>query len=153
MRPYVVLSIAALAALAVIPPAPSQGQEDPADAGAGDTEHLIFAQAIVRNPDGLLVAYMESTKFFELDPAAIQTFLEQEAAEGIDPTITVDGETFMVIKRTHTETFDGFDMKGSTTLYGDIDGEYVFLIRFIHDAYLVEPGDEFTSTWTFVYPM
>ena len=66
---------------------------------------LIFVQTILRDSDGNLVSYLESSKFTDVDTQRLLKFLETEASEK-DPVIVIGGQDFQVIRRVETITFD-----------------------------------------------
>jgi len=111
---------------------------------------FIFVQSTVRNSDGVLVAYLESSKFTDLNKPALESFLDFEASRGADPIITIDGENYQVIRRVQSHSFTSDDLTASTILSDNIDGKPVVLARFAHDGYPVVSGDTLESMWTFV---
>ena len=114
---------------------------------------FIFVQSIVRNSDGVLVAYLESTKFTNLNLSGLKSFLDIEVSRGIGPVITIDGQNFQVIRRVQSQSFDSERLVASTVLYDKIDDNPTILARFAHDGYYVESGDTLESMWTFIRPV
>jgi len=114
---------------------------------------FIFVQTTVRNADGQLVVYLESTKFTDLNLGAVKSFLDFEASRGNDPVITIDGLQYQVIRRVQSQTFDTADLVASTILSDNVDAKSVLLARFAHDGYPVIPGDTLESMWTFIRPI
>ena len=113
---------------------------------------FIFVQTTVRNSDGQLVTYLESSKFTHLDLEALGPFLDFEASRGNDPTVTINGEEYQVIRRVQSKTFAFPDLVASTLLSDTIDGKLTLLARFAHDGYPVTSGDTLESVWTFIRP-
>lgn len=111
---------------------------------------LIFVQTTVRNSDGQLVTYLESSKFTDINLGLLGPFLDFEASRGNDPIITIDGEQYQVIRRVQSKTFTSDDLVASTILSDTVDGKQVMLARFAHDGYPVSEGDTLESMWTFV---
>ena len=70
---------------------------------------FIFVQTTVRDSDGRLVAYLESSKFTDLNLRLLGPFLDFEASRGNDPIITIDGEDYQVIRRVQSKTFTSED--------------------------------------------
>ena len=66
---------------------------------------FIFVQTTVRNSDGQLVTYLESSKFTHLDLEAMGPFLDFEAARGNDPIVSIDDKEYQVIRRVQSKTF------------------------------------------------
>ena len=114
---------------------------------------FMFIQTTVRNSDGTIVVYLESTKFTNLNLPALESFLDYEASRGNDPIITIDGEKYQVIRRVQSQSFDSVGLVGSTMLSDNVDGKPVILARFPHDGYTTAPGDTLESMWTFVRPV
>ena len=119
----------------------------------GDNIIFVFVQTTVRNADGQLVVYLESTKFTDLNLTAIKSFLDFEASRGKDPVITIDGSQYQVIRRVQSQTFNSEDLVASTILSDNVDEKPVLLARFAHDGYSVIPGDTLESMWTFIRPV
>jgi len=113
---------------------------------------LIFVQTTVRNPDGQLVTYLESSKFTDLNLELLGPFLDFEAGRGNDPIVTINEEEYQVIRRVQSKTFERNDLVASTILSNNIDGKLTMLARFAHDGYPVTPGDILESMWTFIRP-
>ena len=111
---------------------------------------FVNVQSELRNSDGQLITYLESSKFTDLNLPALHNFLDFEASVGNDPIVLIDGKNYQIIQRTKTITFDSDNVIGSTNLSDNLDGEVIHLARFTHDGLLVVPGDSLQSTWTFV---
>lgn len=139
----------ALAALVVIPLA--------AHSFAYQTEIgddvFVFVQSTLRDSDGTLVAYLESTKFTHLDYSSLNAFLDYEASRASDPIVEIDGQQYQAIRRAQSQTFDSEGLVASTILSDTVDGKTVQLARFAHDGYPTAPGDTLESIWTFVRPV
>ncbi len=111
---------------------------------------FIFVQSTIRNSDGVLVAYLESSKFTDLNLSVLESFLDFEASRGNDPIITIDGQNYQVIRRVQSQSFDSEGLVASTILSDNVDGKPTVLVRFAHDGYPVVSGDTLESMWTFV---
>lgn len=114
---------------------------------------FVLVQSTLRNSDGTLVAYLESTKFSDLNLPALESFLDYEASRANDPIITIDGEKFQVIRRVQSNQYDSEGLVASTLLFDTADGKTTLLARFAHDGYTTVPGDTIESMWTFVRPV
>ena len=114
---------------------------------------FIFVQSTIRNSDGILVAYLESSKFTDLNKPALESFLDFEASRGNDPIITIDGQNYQVIRRVQSQSFDSDGLVASTILSDSVDGKLTVLARFTHDGYPTVSGDTLESMWTFVRPV
>ncbi len=113
---------------------------------------FVFVQTTIRNSDGQLVTYLESSKFTDLNLDLLGPFLDSEAARGNDPTVTINGEEYQVIRRVQSKIFPSEDLVASTILSEPIDGKLTMLARFAHDGYPVSSGDTLESMWTFIRP-
>jgi len=113
---------------------------------------FIFVQTTIRNSDGQLVTYLESSKFTDLNLELLGPFLDSEAARGDDPIVTINGEEYQVIRRVQSKTFPRDDLVASTLLSDVVDGKLTMLARFAHDGYPVSEGDTLQSMWTFIRP-
>lgn len=111
---------------------------------------FINVQTELRNSDGQLITYLESSKFTDLNVSALNDFLDFEASVGNDPIIKIDDKKYQIIQRTRTILFDSDTVFGSTNIFDTIDGQKVPLARFAHDGFPVVSGDSLKSTWTFV---
>ncbi len=114
---------------------------------------FIFVQSTIRNSDGILVAYLESSKFTDLNKPALASFLDFEASRGNDPIIAIDGQNYQVIRRVQSQSFDSEGLVARTILSDNVDGKNIVLARFAHDGYSVVSGDTLESMWTFVRPV
>jgi len=113
---------------------------------------FIFVQSTIRNSDGQLVTYLESSKFTDLNLEQLGPFLDFEIARANDPIVTINGEEYQVIRRVQSKTFPSEDLVASTILSDTIDGKLTMLARFAHDGYPVSAGDTLESMWTFIRP-
>jgi len=113
---------------------------------------FIFVQSTIRNSDGQLVTYLESSKFTDLNLELLGPFLDFEATRGNDPIVTINGEEYQVIRRVQSKTFPRDDLVASTILSDTVDGKLTMLARFAHDGYPVSAGDTLESMWTFIRP-
>ena len=125
----------------------SQASEPNVDKGI-----FIFVQTTVRNSEGQLVTYLESSKFTDVNLQLLGPFLDSEARRGNDPIVAIDGGEYQVIRRVQSKTFSSDDLVASTILSDTVDGKLVMLARFAHDGYPVTPGDTLESMWTFIRP-
>ena len=114
---------------------------------------FIFVQTTIRNSDGQLVTYLESSKFTDLNLEKLGPFLDFEASRGNDPIITIDGTEYQVIRRVQSKTFTSEDLVASTILSDNQEGKLTMLARFAHDGYPVTSGDTLESMWTFIRPI
>ena len=122
------------------------------DTHIGD-DVFIMVQTSLRDSDGHLVTYLESTKFTYLDKPALESFLDYEASRGNNPVITLDGQKYQIIRRAQEITLISDNVVASTILSDNVNGNLTLLARFAHDGYPAIPGDKIESIWTFVRPV
>jgi len=116
-------------------------------------ELFIFVQTTIRNSDGQLVTYLESTKFNQLNFKLLGPFLDFETSREDTPIVTINGEEYEVIRRVQSKIFPRDDLVASTILSDVVDGKLTMLARFAHDGYPVSEGDTLQSMWTFIRPV
>ncbi len=114
---------------------------------------FIFVQSTIRNSDGTLVAYLESSKFTDLNKPGLEYFLDFEASRGNDPIITIDGQNYQVIRRVQYKSIGYDGLVARTMLSNVVDGKPTILARFSHDGFSVVSGDIMESMWTFIRPV
>ena len=104
----------------------------------------IYLQLVVRDAQGHMVAYIEPTRMYFIDPTSIHEFLDLQKNKTI---ITKNGKTFEEIKfpggSGTDQEFNAFD---SFNLYYNGD----MIIETLHNEYFVLPGDTYASYWTVV---
>ena len=114
---------------------------------------FVFVQSTVRTYDGVLVAYLESSKFSDLNKPELESFLDLEASSGNDPIITIDEQNYQIIRRVQYKSIGYDGLVASIMLSDVIDGKPTILARFAHDGFSVVSGDIMESMWTFVRPV
>lgn len=134
-----VLAAAAAASAAL---APAHAQSDV----------YVHVQTILRDSDGRLIAYLESTKFTDLDFVLLDEFLDVEAERDPPELADIGGQLFEVIRRVQVVPIETSTVVASTNLTYDFGGQTSLLARFAHNGYPTVPGDTLESIWTFVRP-
>ena len=114
---------------------------------------FVFVQTIIRNSDGTLVVYLESTKFSDINKPALGILLDHEASRQNNSVITIDGQQYQIIRRVQSQSFDSEGLVASTVLSYNMDGKSIPLARFAHDGYVTISGDTMQSMWTFIRPV
>ena len=110
---------------------------------------FIQVQTTLRDTNGGLIAYLESTKFTDINYNALGPFLETHVSP-TDPIFEVNTQKFQLITRTIEIIIEKENVVASTLLFDNGIEKNTLLARFAHDGYPVIPGDVVTSTWTFV---
>ena len=114
---------------------------------------FVFVQTIIRNSDGTLVVYLESTKFSDINKPALGILLDHEASRQNNSVITIDGQQYQIVRRVQSQSFDSEGLVASTVLSYNMDGKSIPLARFAHDGYVTISGDTMQSMWTFIRPV
>ncbi len=57
---------------------------------------FISVQSELRNSNGQLITFLESSKFTDLNLPSLYNFLDFEASLGNDPVVTIDGKNYQV---------------------------------------------------------
>lgn len=114
---------------------------------------FVFVQSTLRDSNGAIVAYLESTKFSHINHDSLDAFLDYEASLGDDPILEIDGEQYEVIRRTQSKIFDETSLVASTVLSDSVGGNITPLVRFAHDGYPTASGDTLETIWTFLRPV
>ncbi len=109
----------------------------------------IFVQTFVRNSDGVLVHYFENDKFTDKNLAALNVFLDSEAARGNAPEYDLEGKKFQLVQRSKVLEIDSFQLVASTKLEDSTNPISKTLARYAHDGFFLTSGDEATQVWTF----
>ena len=113
-----------------------------------DNIFTIFVQVTLRNSDGDLVTYMESSKLYGVDKKIINDSLDQISSSVEIPIFELNDTKFQVfIIETSTE-FDSNTMYTNALYNVTIDEQTYSAARFTFDSYLTSPGDEVTAVWT-----
>jgi len=114
-----------------------------------DRDVYIFVQTFVRNSDGVLVHYFENDKFTDKNLAALDVFMDLEAAQGHAPEYDLEGKKFQLIQRSKVLESDSYQLVASTKLEDSTNPISTNLARYAHDGFFLAPGDETTQIWTF----
>lgn len=109
----------------------------------------VFVQIIHKDSDGNLLAYLQSDRVTDVNLTALNNMLDHESTRKQDPTYQKDGNTFQVITRENTLTFDSPLMHASTRLVTDVNDEPSVILRLPHDGLRVLPGDTIKTIWIF----
>jgi len=115
-----------------------------------DRDVYIFVQTFVRNSDGVLVHYFENDKFTDKNLAALDVFMDLEAARGNAPVYDMDGKKFQLIQRSKVLEIDSYQLVASTKLEDSTNPISTNLARYAHDGFFLTPGDQTTQVWTFL---
>ena len=113
-----------------------------------DNIFFMFVQVTLRNSDGDLVTYMESSKLYDIDKKIINDSLDHISSSVEIPIFELNNVKFQVfIIETITE-FDSSTMY-SNAYYNVTTAEQTYsAAKFQFDSFLTSPGDESTVIWT-----
>ena len=108
----------------------------------------IFLQVTLRNSDGELVTYMESSKFSHVDHKVINDSLAHVSSYVEIPIYELNNVKFQVfIVETITE-FNSSTMYTNAYYNVTTDEQTYSAAKFQFDSFLTSPGDESTVIWT-----
>ncbi len=113
-----------------------------------DNIFTIFIQVTVRNSDGDLITYMESSKLYDVDKKIINDSLDYISSSGEIPIFELNDTKFQVFIIQTTTEFDSYTMYTNAFYNVTIDEQTYSTARFTFDSYLTSPGDEATVYWT-----
>ena len=113
-----------------------------------DNIFTMFVQVTVRNSDGDLITYMESSKLYDVDKKIINDSLDYISSSGEIPIFQLNDTKFQVFIIQTTTEFDSYTMYTNAFYNVTIDEQTYSAARFTFDSYLTSPGDEATVYWT-----
>ena len=113
-----------------------------------DNIFTMFVQVTVRNSDGDLITYMESSKLYDVDKKIINDSLDHISSSGEIPIFELNDTKFQVFIIQTTTEFDSYTMYTNAFYNVTIDEQTYSTARFTFDSYLTSPGDEATVYWT-----
>ena len=111
---------------------------------------IVFVQTQVRNSNGQIVAYLESSKILVAEPERLQKMLD---VLPVSLTFTRGEQEFELIQIVTETPVKEPNAIARTTLVTAIDGKQVSLVYYIHDGFLIVPGDTITSAWSVIRPV
>ena len=121
---------------------------EPAISLTDDT--FIIVNTVVKDSNGSLILFQETTKFTDINYPLLDDFLDYESDYGYQ-TITLDGDQYQVIRRVQSFVYDHDSFRVGTSLNSSNDGS--ILVRFPHDGYFVYKGETLYLIWTFLRPL
>ena len=113
-----------------------------------DNIFTMFVQVTVRNSDGDLITYMESSKLYDVDKKIINDSLDYISSSGKIPIFELNDTKFQVFIIQTTTEFDSYTMYTNAFYNVTMDEQTYSTARFTFDSYLTSPGDEATVYWT-----
>jgi len=113
-----------------------------------DNIFFMFVQVTLRNSDGDLITYMESSKLYDIDKKIINDSLDYISSSVRIPIFELNDQSFQVFILESTTEFDSNTMYGNAYYSVTIDEQTYSAVRFTFDSYLTSPGDEATAVWT-----
>ena len=113
-----------------------------------DNIFLIFLQVTLRNSDGDLITYMESSKFSHVDNKIINDSLDYISSCTEIPIFQLNDIKFQVFIIEVTDEFDSNRMYARASYDVTVSEQTYSAARFQFDSFLTSPGDKVTSVWT-----
>jgi len=124
----------------------AEGQED-------KSPNMIYAQTIVRDSEGRLVTYLETTRIHVVDSRFIEKIINDNRTIIINSEITeADDKLGKIV--TFEPKPPSYDTEGtrSVTFLGEVVLDRIFInlvgAWFENDGYFLEPDDKLTVIWT-----
>ena len=108
----------------------------------------IFLQVTLRNSDGELVTYMESSKFSHVDHKVINDSLDHISSYIEIPIFELTDVKFQVFIIELVTEFDSNTMYARANYDVTIDEQTYSAARFQFDSFLTSPGDKVIAVWT-----
>jgi len=113
----------------------------------------ILLQFQVRDPNGSLIAYIETDQVTSFDPLALNRFLDSLNHTGKEFFIKDDKKYERQQWEIPLETFDK-KLAFSTTFLRDVyQHEVITVIAMRHDSFQTKPGDTIRIFWTTIRPV
>ena len=113
-----------------------------------DNIFTMFVQVTVRNSDGELVTYMESSKLYGIDKKIINDSLDYMSSSGEIPIFQLNDTKFQVFIIQTTTEFDSNTMYNRALYDVTVNEQTYSAAKFQFDGFLTSPGDEVTAVWT-----
>jgi hypothetical protein len=122
----------------------------------------VFAQVIHKDPNGNLLALIQSDKMTDVNSRAVNYYMDVESSARELQDFSFDGRTVQVFSERMTNIIDHYDLTASTLLVVSVptertedsnadptefEFEKVLTARFAHDGLLLSPGDTVHTTW------
>jgi len=111
---------------------------------------IVFVQGTLRNSDGYLITYLESSKITYFDLQALEQFFKVQVSNENAQMVSVDGKNYQILQITRMIEYEHKTAPFSTIFNDDTDLDVKTLVGFLHDGYFVAPGDKLELVWTFI---
>lgn len=123
-----------------------------AEGQADESLDVTYAQTIVRDSEGILVTYLETSRINVVDSSFVEKIINDDTTRIINSeTIDSDNKhSSIVIFQPKPPSYDTEGTRGITFL-GEIILDKVFInlgAWFQNDGYFLEPDDNLTVIWT-----
>ena len=110
---------------------------------------FIFAQTVIRNSDGQLVAYLEANKISVPDFDLLNKYLDTQSPQ---QTFVDAGQSYDLIHLEFTEKINRNQVLSKTAFGIVTDNKQIMMAFSDHDGFPVDSGDTITLFWTIVRP-
>ena len=110
---------------------------------------FIYAESIVKNSDGKMVSYQETSRIKIVDTERLNEILDYEVNFGKKDVIEtkIDGIPHQWIKFSRLTMFDDETVRATTALGDVVNGTTKIATIFTHDGYAIDKGDELNIIW------
>lgn len=110
----------------------------------------VYAQVVVHDSSGNLVAYLETSRVTIMDPARFNQLLDQNMDEFTSSTINVNGQNIEILKANDTVTHTYPTIVSQNLISVKTGTGTEPLVAANHDGYAVLKGDKVTTYWTII---
>jgi len=112
----------------------------------------VLLQVELRDSNGNLVAYIETTQILAISPSELNIFLDNQKHTHKE-FFTKDGKKYESQQFESTsETYDKKRSISQISIVDIADKEPVLLLQMRYDSYQTQPGDTVRNFWTIIRP-
>jgi hypothetical protein len=113
---------------------------------------IIYAQIVIQDANGNLVAYLESGRVTINDLDALNKLIDQNADIFQKSTLTINNQNYDLIKAKDVVIHSSATIVSENTISGSNGVNKVVLVSVTYDGYPVVKGDKVTTYWTILRP-
>lgn len=115
-------------------------------------EHLlgIYAQIVVQDSSGNLVAYLETSRVTIVNTVRLNQLIDQNMAQFQASQISVAGQDLQMLKATESIVHSSPVIVSQNLISVKTSNGVEALVYADHDGYPVAPGDKVTTYWTII---
>jgi len=114
---------------------------------------VIMLQGVLRDSNGILVAYIEADQIIAISPLELNRFLDNLNQTHKEFFIKDDQKYESQQWETNTETYHEKLTYSSSAPRDIYQNEFVTILQMRHDSYQTQPGDTMRIFWTMIRPV